>query len=169
MRSTFLLLLLCICFTGYSQTLGELTVEKIMRDPKWIGVAPTNLSWSPDGKTLYFNWNPVNAAADSLYKITLTNRTPQKVSKKERLGLPAAGAYNKLYTKLTYEKNGDIFLLDVPTNKITQLTNTVGRESAPQFSGDEKKILYTYDQNLYAWEIGSGNVAQVTDFRKGKK
>lgn len=169
MRSILLLLLLFISATGYTQTLGELSVEKIMRDPKWIGVAPTNLNWSVDGKTLYFNWNPVNAPADSLYKITLVNRTPQKVSKKERLSLPAAGVYNKLYSKLTYEKNGDIFLLDVSTNKTTQVTNTVGRESAPQFSGDEKKIIYAYDQNLYSWEIGTGNIAQLTDFRKGKK
>src|SRR5688572_33354621 len=118
----FLCTFLLLAATAYSQSLGELTVEKIMRDPKWIGVAPTNLNWSTDGKTLYFNWNPVNAPSDSLYKITLQNRTTQKVSKKERLGLPSPGAYNKLYTKLTYEKNGDIFLLDVVTNKITQLT-----------------------------------------------
>jgi dipeptidyl aminopeptidase/acylaminoacyl peptidase len=169
MRNNLLLLLLVISLTGNSQTLGELTVEKIMRDPKWMGVAPTNLNWSPDGKTLYFNWNPVNAPSDSLYKITLQNRTPQKVSKKERLSLASPGTYNKLYTKLIYEKNGDIFLLDVLSNKVTQVTNTVSRESAPQFSGDEKKIIYAYDQNLYSWEIGTGNVAQLTDFRKGKK
>ncbi|HEU5291466.1 MAG TPA: prolyl oligopeptidase family serine peptidase [Cyclobacteriaceae bacterium] len=169
MRNALLLLVLFTSLTGYSQTLGELTVEKIMRDPKWIGVAPSNLNWSPDGKTLYFNWNPVNAPSDSLYKITLVNRTPQKVSRKERLGLPSQGTYNKLYSKLVYEKNGDIFLLDVIANKVTQVTNTVGRESAPQFSGDERKIIYAYDQNLYSWEIGTGNVAQLTDFRKGKK
>ena len=171
MRNILLVvILLFIAFAGQSQSLGELTVEKIMRDPKWIGTAPTNLSWSVDGKTLYFNWNPVNATSDSLYKITLQNRVPQKVSKKERMTLPGqGGSYNKLYTKLTYEKNGDVFLLDVTTNKTTQVTNTVGRESAPMFSGDEKKIVFVYDQNLYAWEIATGNVAQLTDFRKGKK
>ncbi|HET9055046.1 MAG TPA: DPP IV N-terminal domain-containing protein, partial [Cyclobacteriaceae bacterium] len=64
---------------------------------------------------------------------------------------------------------GDLFLLDVPSGKITQLTNTVERESGAVFSGDEKKIIYTFDQNLYAWEISTGNVTQITDFRKGKK
>src|SRR6478735_7506090 len=124
-RFSILAIFLFVATMAQSQTLGELTVEKIMRDPKWIGVAPTNLSWSPDGKTLYFNWNPVNATSDSLYKITLQNRTPQKVSKKERMGLTSPGSYNKLFTKMVYEKNGDIFLLDIPTNKITQITNTV--------------------------------------------
>ncbi len=153
-----------------AQSLGELTVEKIMRDPKWIGSAPTGLNWSPDSKTVYFNWNPDKAAADSLYKITLQNRTPQKVSKNERLSLPSSfGTYNRSFSRMLYEKNGDLFLLDIPSGKISQIINTVGRESGASFSGDEKKIIYSLDQNLYGWEISTGTITQVTDFRKGKK
>ncbi len=171
MRHVFLCLAFILIIGGVqAQSLGELTVEKIMRDPKWIGTAPSGINWSEDSKTIYFNWNPDNAAADSLYKITVQNHIPQKVAKKERLALPASsGTYNKSFTKKLYEKNGDLFLLDIPSGKITQLTSTVGRESGAAFSGDEKKIIYTFDQNLYAWEISTGNVTQVTDFRKGKK
>lgn len=164
------LVFLLIATGVYAQSLSELTVEKIMRDPKWIGSVPSGLHWSVDSKTIYFNWNPDKNPADSLYTITLQNRTPQKVSKKERLALPSSfGMYNKSFSKMLYEKNGDLFILDVPSGKITQLMNTVGRESGAAFSGDEKKIIYAFDQNLYAWEISTGNVTQVTDFRKGKK
>lgn len=171
MRHTLFSIMLMLVFgTTYAQSLGELSVEKIMRDPKWIGTAPTGINWSADSKTVYFNWNPDKAAADSLYKITLQNRTPQKVSKKERLALPSSfGTYNKAFTKMVYEKNGDLFLLDIPSAKIRQLTNTVGRESGPSFSGDEQKIIYSFDQNIYAWEMATGNITQITDFRKGKK
>lgn len=162
----FLFLLFSISATAQ---LTELTVEKIMRDPKWIGTSPSNIRWSHDSKTVYFNWNPENAAGDSLYKITLQNRTPQKVSKAERMNLPGNGTYNNAYTKMVYEKNGDIFLLDLASGKSITITNTVGRESNPYFSGDEKKIVYTYDQNLYSWEIGTGNFTQLTDFKRGKK
>jgi dipeptidyl aminopeptidase/acylaminoacyl peptidase len=171
MRTIFFSAVLFLVAAGsQAQSLGELTVEKIMRDPKWIGTAPTGINWSTDSKTVYFNWNPDKAEADSLYKITLQNRTPQKVSKQERLALPSSfGVYNKAFTKMLYEKNGDLFLLDVPSGKIIQLTNTVDRESGASFSGDEKKIIYAFDQNLYAWEIATGNITQLTDFRKGKK
>lgn len=163
-------LLLLVSETVFSQTLGELTVEKIMRDPKWIGSSPSGLSWSPDSKTIYFSWNPDKAPADSLYKITVQNRVPQKVSKKERLALPPFnGVYNRAFSKMVYEKNGDLYLYDVASSKSTQLTNTVSRESGVSFSGDEKKIIYSFDQNLYAWEIATGHVTQLTDFRKGKK
>ena len=166
----FIAALFLLALPSQAQSLGELTVEKIMRDPKWIGTAPTSINWSIDSKSVYFNWNPDKAEADSLYKVTLQNRTPQKVSKKERLALPSFfGVYNKAFTKRLYEKNGDIFLLDLPSGKIIQITNTVGRESNALFSGDEKKIIYSFDQNLYSWEISTGNVTQLTDFRKGKK
>lgn len=171
MRPVFLNLFFLLLVTSVqAQTLGELTVEKIMRDPKWIGTAPSGINWSADSKTIYFNWNPDRASADSLYKITLQNRTPQKVTKKERLALPAAfSSYNIAHSKMVYEKSGDLFLFDILSGKVTQFTNTVGRESGAVFSGDEKKIIYTLDQNLYAWEIATGNTTQLTDFRKGKK
>jgi dipeptidyl aminopeptidase/acylaminoacyl peptidase len=172
MRHYFILALasLLISSTIVAQSLGELTVDKIMRDPKWMGVSPSNPYWSVDGKTLYFNWNPDNATADSLYKITLVNSVPQKVSKQERMSLPSRfGSYTKNYSKMVYEKNGDIFLLDIPTNKKTQVTNTVARESGPYFSGDERSILFTQDQNIFSWEIASGNIVQLTDFKRGKK
>jgi len=169
-RLVFTTLLLLATLKAQSQALSELTVEKIMRDPKWIGSSPSGVSWSPDSKTVYFFWNPDKAPADSLYKITLQNRTPQKVSKTERLAMPPAnGMYNRSFTKMIFEKNGDLFLYDVPGAKLTQITNTVSRESGATFSGDEKKIIYSFDQNLYSWEIATGNFAQLTDFRKGKK
>lgn len=168
MRLAFYFFLLTA--TAGAQQLTELTVEKIMRDPKWIGTSPSNIRWSPDSKTVYFNWNPEKAPGDSLYKISLQNRTPQKVLKAERLALPSfSGTYNKAYTKFVYEKNGDIYLQDVPTGRIIQITNTSGRESNPYYSGDESRIIFTYEQNLYGWEIPTGNLTQFTDFRRGKK
>ena len=75
-----LLLLLFVTSTAWGQQLNELTVEKIMRNPKWMGVSPSDVSWSEDSKTIYFNWNPTHAAGDSLYAITLSNKVPAKVS-----------------------------------------------------------------------------------------
>ena len=77
-RSIISFILLTACFTAGAQS--KLTVEKIMRDPKWMGTSPSNLQWSNDGQSLYFNWNPGQAPNDSLYFITLNNKTPQKAS-----------------------------------------------------------------------------------------
>ncbi len=166
----YLILFLLISFRTFSQQLAPLTVEKIMRDPKWVGVAPTSLNWSEDGKQLYFNWNPDKNPGDSLYFISLVNKTPQKVSALVRRSQPSTfGNYNLAHTKKLYEKNGDLFLLDILTGKSNQITNTLDRESNAVFSLDEKKIVFNANGNLFSWEISSGAFAQLTDFKKGTK
>ena len=167
MNKTILLLLLASPVWG--QQLNELTVEKIMRDPKWMGVSPSGVFWSEDSKTVYFNWNPDNAQGDSLYSISISNHAPVKTSPEERNALPGNGQYNKTRTKKVYEKYGDIFLLDIPSNKTIKVTNTLEREFAPRFSQDESKIFFTAGNNLYAWNIGTGAFGQLTDFRNGNK
>jgi len=165
----FLFFLSIITTSLYAQ-LAPLTVEKIMRDPKWIGVAPSNVSWSEESKYVYFNWNPDKNVGDSLFMISLTNRTPQKVTPALRRSLPSSnGVYNKAHTRKLYEKNGDIFMLDITSSKTTQITSTNERESNPLFSMDEQKVFFTFNMNLFSWEVATGSVIQFTDFRKGNK
>ena len=94
-----------------------LTVEKIMRDEKWIGTSPSNTYWSSDGKYLFFNWNPEKAVSDSIYYITKANLVPQKASISLQRESTSADEikYNTARTLYTYSKNGDIFLQDVKT------------------------------------------------------
>ncbi|MFY8046636.1 MAG: hypothetical protein ACOVOS_08680, partial [Chitinophagaceae bacterium] len=68
MRITLLAFCLLLSTIGIAQTL---TVDKIMQDPKWIGTSPSNVFWGPDGKSVYFSWNPEGKTADSSYVYTL--------------------------------------------------------------------------------------------------
>jgi dipeptidyl aminopeptidase/acylaminoacyl peptidase len=168
MKRIFFLLLI----TGVSQaqSLAPLTVEKIMRDPRWIGVSPSGQYWSEDGKQLYFNWNPEKNLGDSLYVITPSDRAPRKVPSSVRHALPSrGGSYNRTLTRKVYEKNGDIFIMDIPAARSTQITYTTERESNPLFSVDEKRVFFLTNGNLYSWEVASGLFTQHTDFRKGSK
>jgi dipeptidyl aminopeptidase/acylaminoacyl peptidase len=162
--------LLFIASQSVAQQLAPLTVEKIMRDPKWIGVSPTNISWSADSKQIYFNWNPEKSAGDSLYVISLANKIPQKVTPAVRRSLPSQGGeYNLARTKKVYEKDGDLFLLDVTTGKTSTITKTIVREYNPQYSQDERSIIFSAELNLFTWEIGTGTFTQLTDFKRGTK
>src|SRR4051812_16965931 len=96
---------------GAQETLGELTVQKIMRDPKWIGTSPSAPRWTVDGQYLFFNWNPDRALSDSTYFISLDHREPQKASyeKQQSVILSTDVSWNSNRSAYTYEKNGDIF------------------------------------------------------------
>jgi dipeptidyl aminopeptidase/acylaminoacyl peptidase len=167
MKKTFTFLLLISCITTFAQKLDKLTVEKIMRDPKWIGTSPTNVYWSDDSKTIYFNWNPDKAERDALYSMTPTNTTPQKVSLEDRRTMrPSFGEWNKKRTIKLYEKNGDIFLYDLKTNKTDQLTSTTEREGGAIFSADESKVIFTKGDNLYSVKLNGGELTQLTNFTR---
>lgn len=147
-----------------------LTVDKIMADPKWIGVSPANLFWGEDSKTIYFSWNPEKTKGDSLYAATFTDKKPFKVSPQIRRQLPAAnGVYNKARTLKIYLKNGDIFLLDTKTQTTRQITNTLEVENSAAFSGNEQKILFVKANNLFSFSINSGEINQLTNFLTGTK
>ena len=77
MRKIFLLLSLALVHVGYSQSL---TVDYIMRDPKWMGTSPSNAFWSNDSKTVYFNWNPQKQISDSLYAFAINATAPEKAN-----------------------------------------------------------------------------------------
>lgn len=154
----------------------NLTIETIMQDPKdWVGTSPSNPVWSDDAKTLYFNWNPQKAKSDSLYKVTFTTSqgnalvasSPAKVSPAERRGLPVAtGPYNRARTRRLFERQGDLFLLDIASANIRQLTNTVDAETDPSFTGDEQRVVFRRSgSNLFSINLQTGELAQLTDFR----
>ncbi len=171
---------------------APLTVETIMQDPKiWVGTSPSNPFWSDDSRTLYFNWNPNQAKgspaqSDSLYKVTFTNSSskqdsrgksltasqPQKVSPAERRALPTppVSAYSRAYAQRLFDRQGDLFLLDVKSGNIRQLTNTAETETDPLFSGDEQQAVFRRaGTNLFSINLKTGELAQLTDFKTGTK
>lgn len=162
---------LLIGLQSFSQTsLSPLTVEKIMRDPKWMGTSPTGVQWSKDGQYLYFNWNPDKDPSDSLYYITLKDKTPRKASPAETQEVRTTGnyAYNQARTAYVYGKDGDVFFTDLKTGKTKRITQTTDIESGAQFSFGDSKIVYTRSMNLYAWDIATGETMQLTNIRTGE-
>jgi len=135
-----------------------------MRDPKWIGVSPSNIYWGDDSKKIYFNWDPANADRDELFAITPTDTKPVKVSIDQQRELaPQFGTWNKKHTLKLYEKNGDIYLSEPKTGKTLQLTSTTDRESNPSFSGDESKVLFMRGDNLFSLKLDGGQLVQLTN------
>lgn len=168
---TAFVLSLVITISAFSQAKFEqLSVEKIMRDPKWIGSSPSSPFWSNDGQLLYFMWNPDKAPADSLYYISVLSRIPVKASVEQKQALNAQGSfiYNQARTAYLYARSGDIYYVDVKSGKTKRITQTTEGESNPQFCFNETMIVYNRNQNLYAWNITTGETIQLTNVKTGE-
>lgn len=170
MKRLIIFLLITGFFSAKAQELSPLSVEKIMRDPKWMGVSPTNIQWENNSRTVYFNWNPEKVNEDPIYQISIDNRKPQATSEaQKRLLNKGSLSFSKDRTKILFERNGDIFIASVNGEQETMLTNTLDRESNPVFSLDESKVFFQKGENLYSISIKGGSIVQLSNFTRTKK
>lgn len=171
MRILITLFLLTLSFPFFAQVPNTSSLElgEIMKGEGFVGYLPTDISWSDDSKRIYFSWNPDNDTLRSTYQARVDNREISKLSFGEISNQTADGVYTRDYRMKVYERYGDIYLLDNSSNSITQITNTIPKESDPVFSGDEKSVIFRIKNNLYAWNISSGAITQRTNFKASRK
>ncbi|HSN61512.1 MAG TPA: DPP IV N-terminal domain-containing protein, partial [Ferruginibacter sp.] len=64
-------------------------------------------------------------------------------------------------------KGGDIFYTEIKTGRTSRIVSSTDIEYNPQFSFNGRKLVYTRSQNLFAWDIGSGETVQLTRIQAG--
>ncbi|WP_395804775.1 TolB family protein, partial [Daejeonella sp.] len=170
MKRILIFLLIFGYFSANAQELGTLSVDKIMRDPKWMGVSPSNIQWDNNSRTIYFNWNPDKVKEDPLYQISIDNRKPQQTAENQKKSLNKGSlSYSKDRLKVLFERNGDIFVGNISTGQENPLTNTLDRESNPVFSMDETKVFFQRGENLFSMSLNGGSIIQLSNFTRSKK
>jgi dipeptidyl aminopeptidase/acylaminoacyl peptidase len=167
MKHTLMAIACIISVTAFAQKVDKLTVEKIMRDPKWIGTSPSNAVWSIDGRTIYFSWNPDNATSDSTYYLTLDNKISVKATPQQKKELVTADdiTYNTARTAYIYSNRGDIYFTTLKPAITKRISKTTERETGAQFSFNDTKVVYNSGGNLFAWDIASGETQQLTNIK----
>ena len=82
-----------------------------MRDPKWMGVAPTNYRWSADSKTVFFSWNPENKEKEQSYKVNVANGKPEVTEDNSAdKAAPTNYVFSNDKSLGLFEKGGDVYL-----------------------------------------------------------
>ncbi|MDE3145211.1 MAG: prolyl oligopeptidase family serine peptidase [Bacteroidota bacterium] len=165
MRKIFFLFFIALSVVVSAQ---QLTVEKIMKDPKWMGTSPTNISWTWDSKSVFFLWNPDKNISDSFYIFSLGSKEPVKLKYNEAQLFAAInnGVYNTDFSQIAYSYHGDLFLLDIKSAKTFRITQTEEQETNPKFILKDEWISFNRNQNLFAWNIKTGFTQQLTNFVK---
>ncbi|MEP6260255.1 MAG: S9 family peptidase [Gillisia sp.] len=150
---------------------STLSVEKIMQDPAWMGTFPSNIRWSEDSKTIYFNYNLEKDPSDSLYKIHLNSGDKiVKVSREEQNNLlPGSGNYSRDRSKKIFVKDEALMLWERRNNKTQKLLHLGERISDPRFLYDENKVSFTMNNNLFVYNLATGSLEKITNIRSGDK
>jgi dipeptidyl aminopeptidase/acylaminoacyl peptidase len=162
------ILFLCLgSFTGAFAQQSTLTVEKIMRDPKWMGQSPDGIFWDLQSKRVYFNWAGPSSETPQLHQLAVGQKDPIQVSEEERRSIKRAMLTDKAGKRELLEKNGDIYIIDIKTGTERQLTKTQAREFNPQFTVDEKGVYFMQGSDYYVISLQNAQIEQLSYFSAG--
>ncbi len=166
-----LLFILASAFSNISAQQSELSVEKIMQDPKWMGTFPSNIHWGVESENIYFDYNPDGDPADSLYRINIHSLGKIKeVSPQEKENLvPQQGDFNEKRTKKVFTEEGRLVLYDSRSEEKKQLLDLGGKIENPQFLKDESKIGFVFNNNAFVYDLKSGSIKKITNIENGRK
>jgi dipeptidyl aminopeptidase/acylaminoacyl peptidase len=138
-----------------------------MKGNEFIGHQPENIRWSVDGKTIYFDWNPNNEPGNSIYGVSLTDKTrkPFKVDPVTVFEYdPAQAAYAIQYSAI----DGALVSINKTMGKEKLILHSSNPVSNVQRLNDPNLIAFEQNNNLYIYHVTDGSIRQISNFRAGE-
>ena len=140
------------------------TLELIMADPDWMGNAPESPWWSDDGRHVYYRRKKTGENYRQVFRVGVLGGEPGAVA-------PAAvnaqsgrdAVYNRRRTRSAWIEADDVYLKDLGSGRVTQVTNTVVAESALLFLADGERLGFKRDGVYYLFELNGATTRQVSD------
>jgi dipeptidyl aminopeptidase/acylaminoacyl peptidase len=152
------------------QAQTPLSVDYIMRDPKWMGTFPSAHFWSSTSKQIYFNYNPEKNLADSLYKIdAVAGAKPIKVSVQEERTLKKEEIYSADESLKLFKKGNQVLLQDIKKGKTTTLFDWYEPLDKLKFLANEQHIAFSSELNFYRFDRSTNRLEKLTSITNGSK
>ena len=139
-----------------AQDTAPLTIEQVMADPDWIGPPVENAWWAWDGRQVQYQLKREGSPIRDTYRQALDGSAAQRVADGERDHLDAAApAYDAQRQRMAFVRNGDIFVRDLRSGALQQLTRSNDEESQPRFSSDGG-VIWRVGNQWYRWTQAGG-------------
>lgn len=150
----------------------SVTLERIMSDPDWIGPPPENPYWGDDNRSIYFERKRTGSEVRDLYRLELDaskGSEPVRVTAEERGQVDVAGGdISEDRAWKVYSRQGDLYLKDLRTGAIRQLTRTAEAEADPRFLAGDTRISFSRGSALYIYELPTSLISQPAELRLEK-
>lgn len=116
---------------------APLTIEQAMADPDWIGPPVEQAWWSWDGKSVQYALKREDSLVRDVYAEPAAGGAAQRVGDAERGVLDAPNpVYDTQRARMAFVRNGDVFVRDLRSGTLTQVTRSEADERQPRFSPD---------------------------------
>jgi dipeptidyl aminopeptidase/acylaminoacyl peptidase len=131
----------------------DITLEKIMSDPDWIGPGVKDAYWSADGRSAYYSVKRNGSPIVDLHRVGIGDGKDQTVEPKAMSGADSPAVFDHAGKRAAFARNGDIFVRDLGSGRLTQITRTPEPESAPQFSADGRLLSFRVNNDWYVYDF----------------
>ena len=150
-------LLALACSFVPARAAEPLTLERIMADPDWIGPPVERPFWSLDGAAVVYSLKRAGSPVHDLWRVPAGGGAPRRVAPAELSTLDAAQpVFDRERHRAAFVRNGDVFVRDLKTRRLTQVTRTPANETSPQFSADGRSLQFRSGTDWFAYDFGSG-------------
>ena len=145
-----------------------LTLEQVMSDPDWIGAGVEDAWWSWDGRHAYYTRKRDGENIRDTYSQRV-EPAPAEAGAEAALRLDGAAlagidggqqVVDPRRARMAFVRNGDIFVRDLATGALSQLTRTDVGESRPQW-GSDGALVWRAGNDWFRW-TADGGTAQAS-------
>ena len=139
----------------------EVTLNRIMAHPDWIGNAPESPYWAEDGATIFFWQKRQGEELRDLKRLDVADGEITDVPDEDLASISVPGGDWSHDRKLkVYSRDGDIFIADTEARTIRQLTRTGDFEHSPFFMTGDQAVAFSRDQSILVRDLVSGLESQ---------
>tara|TARA_R110002072_G_scaffold1780_9_gene14732 strand:+ start:9437 stop:11965 length:2529 start_codon:yes stop_codon:yes gene_type:complete len=144
-----------------SLTASGLSLEFIMQDPDWIGNTANNAYFGYDSGKVYFEQKRSGELFSDHFEVdiqsNIQNKIPAPLDSAQR-------HYNPTRSAFAFTREGDIFYRDTVNDKIVQVTQTLAKETSPQFTPDGSAIVFQQAQKVFLYHLPTHQTRQLAEF-----
>ncbi len=144
-----------------------ITIEQAMADPDWIGPPVERAWWSWNSQQVEYQLKRKGSAVRDTFRQPLAGGVATQVADDQRGTLDVANPiYDGSRTRMAFVRNGDVFIRDLRSGALTQLTRGNERAAGVDFAVDGG-VIWRTGQNWFHWTAASG-IAQVASLKAEK-
>jgi dipeptidyl aminopeptidase/acylaminoacyl peptidase len=139
------------------------TMEQIMANPDWIQRGAEQWYWGDKSEAIYYRQKREGSVLRDLYRQDINGHGAEKVDLDAMHWHADRGAArNNAGTMEAYAYEGNIFLKNVETGVVRQITYTTANERAPQFLNDGR-VAYRVGNIFYAFNPENSATKEVAN------
>ena len=151
-------------FLPVSLSAQTLTLERVMADPDWIGRAPQNAFWDDLGGSVYYRQKRPGEEILDFIQVDLEGTVIRLVGEDELSSVPVAGGdLDPENRRRVFVHLGDVYVRDVESGQLRQLTRTASDEQKPIFLTDGASVAWVRDGSYFVRNLETGLESQPFD------